>query len=77
MIPSFVSMRIVRIVASQSAEVLFTESQLVHLVFQNDTSMEQGLLNLFVADGLLFFGEGNLCQIILTLMGIGSDGIRR
>ena len=77
MIPGFIGMLIAGIVACQPAEVLLTEPQMIHLVFQNDACAEQGFLEERVALCLLFCSEGYLCQIIVALMRIGSDGVRR
>ena len=77
MIPGFIGMLIAGIVACQSAEVLLAEPQTIHLVFQDDACIEQGFLEECVALCLLLRCEGYLCQIIVALMRIGSDGVRR
>ena len=71
-IPGFIAMFIVRIVVCQSAQVSFTQLQVVHLILQDDACLEQGFLDNLVTDFFLFVSKGYLCQIELTFMWICS-----
>ena len=46
------------------------ERQVLKLGLEDDARMEEGILNDGVASRLLFFGEGDLCEIIRSLVGI-------
>ena len=69
-IPRFVQMLVVAIVACQARQVFLTESQVIEFILEDNTRMEKSVLNDIVASSLLLVGEGNLRQIVFTLMGV-------
>ena len=71
-IPGFVEMFIILIVVCQSAQEFLAQSQVVHLILQDDTCLEQRLLDDLMAGCLLLIGKGYLCQIELAIVRIGS-----
>ena len=70
MIPYFIQLWEVRIVLGESRKILLAEGQVVELVLEDDTCMEEGILQNLMGSGFLLFCERYLCQIVGWLMGI-------
>ena len=76
MIPRLVQMLVVVVVVRQPPQVALTERQVFKLVLEDDTRVEEGILDDGVTGGLLFLGEGDLREIVLPLVGIIGEGVR-
>ena len=70
MIPGFVHLWEVLILAGESYEVLLAERQVVELILEDDAGMEEGIFQDLMGCGLLLFREGYLRQIEGRLMRV-------
>ena len=69
-IPRHVVALVVRVLPRQSGEVFLAERQVVELVLEDDTGIEESLLDDGIAGGNLLFGKGNLCQVVRTVVRV-------
>ena len=70
MVERLVVFLIFRETVGQSAQVFLTQQQVVQLVFEDDTGVEQSVFDDIVALGHLVFGEGYLLHVILAFVWV-------
>ena len=75
MVPRLRVVLVVGVIGSQSAQVSLADVQALHLILQDDTGMEQPILDDIVTGGLLLIGEWYLRQIVGTVVRIESGAI--
>ena len=75
MIPGVGHLLVVGIVLRQSQQVLLREVQVVEFILEDDARLEQRLLDDGVAGLLLLVGEGDLGQIVLSVVRVVSQAV--
>ena len=70
MIVGFVAVLILWVVVDETTQSLLAETEVVELILEDDTRMEQSVFQELVALGDLLWCERYLCQVILTLVRV-------
>ena len=74
-IPCLVQMFVLLVVVRQPPQVTLAERQVFKSVFEDDTRMEEGLLDDSVTGSLLVLSEGDLREVVLAFVRIVGEGV--
>ena len=61
--------------AGQPGELFLGQGEVFEFVLEDDARVEQAVHDNLVAGGLLLFGEGYLCQIVLAVVRVVGQGV--